>query len=76
MVGIHEEQANVSGTMIIFMLIYVKMTCIYSSSLVDWSSFLFCVQIVANTLKSTPSVTKVSGNYGFTIQNRKKIIVS
>ncbi len=48
------------------------MTCIYSSSLVEWSSFLFCVQINANTLKSTPSVTKVSGNYGFTIQNRKK----
>ena len=71
MVGIHEEQANVSGTMIKFMLIYVKKTYIYI--LVDWSYILFCAQIVANTLKSDPSsVTQVSGNYyGFPIQNRK-----
>jgi len=40
MVEINEEQANVCETMIIFMLIYVKMTCTYSYSLFSWELLL------------------------------------
>ena len=73
MVEIHEEQANLSETMIISMLTYVIMTCIHSNSLCRLDLLL----ILRADLRQYQQIssfgkTQVSGNNDFTTHNRRK----